>query len=55
MMSVRLIALQGGQVDRVLGTMLQSCQFWHLLKLLLTGFTLWDNIEKPFQVVRGHL
>lgn len=44
-----------GQVEVVLGTVLQGGQLGHLLQLLLTGLAGWHAAEEALQVIRQNL
>lgn len=44
-----------GQVEVVLGAVLQGSQLGHLLHLLLTGLAGWHTAEEALQVVRQNL
>lgn len=52
---IQRLYLQSGQVDGVLGTVLQGSKSGDLLQMLLAGFTLRNHIEQGLQVVWQHL
>lgn len=47
--------LHGGQIQAVLGPVLQGCQLGDLLELLVTGLHRRKHIEEPLEVVREDL